>query len=105
MNSVTTSGKIAVMRCMVRYQGGAYHPWKSLPSMDGRPRSMDGRIHEWNATATHVPLSCPTGASGKIVLPDKCLEVVKVVWERRDSHEDALLFSLSPRRYFGARPT
>ena len=35
---------------MVGYHRGAYHPWKSLPSVDGRPLSMDGRIHEWDAT-------------------------------------------------------
>ena len=28
------------------------HMWVCLPSMDGRPLSMDSRIHEWDATHT-----------------------------------------------------
>ena len=52
MDSRPIGGNIAAMRCMVGYPGGTYHPWKSLPSMDGRPLSMDGSIHEWDATLT-----------------------------------------------------
>ena len=43
IDSRPIGGKIAAMRCIVGYHGGAYHPWESLPSMDGRPTSMDGR--------------------------------------------------------------
>ena len=57
MDGRPVGGKLAVMRCMVGYHGGAYHPWKSLPSMDGRSRSMDGRIHEWNATYSKLGLA------------------------------------------------
>ena len=37
-------------RRMAGHHGKAYHPWKCLPSTDGRRLSMDGRIHEWDAT-------------------------------------------------------
>ena len=30
--------------------GVCFRPWIDLPSMDGRPLSMDGRIHQSNAT-------------------------------------------------------
>ena len=39
MDGRPIGGKIAAMRCMVGYLGGTYHPWESLPSMDGRPLS------------------------------------------------------------------
>ena len=39
-------------RYIAGYYGNLYHLWKSLPSMDGRPPSMDGRIHQWDATYT-----------------------------------------------------
>ena len=43
-------GRKPAMRCVVGYYGGAYHPLESLPAMDGRPQSMDGKIYEWDAT-------------------------------------------------------
>ena len=32
--------------------GSSFHPWMEGISMAGRPPSMDGGIHGWNATYT-----------------------------------------------------
>ena len=32
------------------YYTSSYHPLQFLPFMDGAIQSMDGKIHQWNAT-------------------------------------------------------
>ena len=59
----------------------AYHPWKSLLSMDGRPLSMDGRFHEWDATYMHKGLAIR--ATGDEDFIDKH-------YYKRDGDEDAI---------------
>ena len=41
----------------------SFHPWISLPSMDGAILSMDGGIHQWHATHAEVGMSHAASAS------------------------------------------